>query len=159
AERPAASTASTKSQSFTPLRFGRRVWRKRRRRFRSPRSLRERRTALRLPGTTMEFGMPRYTKKDFHVWNVRRFLEPAPIVLVSSAHRNETNIMTMGWHMVMEFSPALVACLISGGNHSFDLVRSSRQCVINIPTVDIAEAVVRIGNTSGREVDKFSEFG
>jgi flavin reductase (DIM6/NTAB) family NADH-FMN oxidoreductase RutF len=51
--------------------------------------------------------MPRYTKKDFPVWNIRRFLEPGPIVLVSSAHKNETNIMTMGWHMVMEFSPSL----------------------------------------------------
>jgi flavin reductase (DIM6/NTAB) family NADH-FMN oxidoreductase RutF len=66
--------------------------------------------------------------------------------------------MTMGWHMVMEFSPALIGCLISGGNHSFELIRNSRQCVINIPTVDLAETVVKIGNCSGRDVDKFSEF-
>ena len=58
--------------------------------------------------------MRRYRKKDFPVHDVRRFLEPGPIVLVSSAHGNETNIMTMGWHMVMEFSPALIGCLISG---------------------------------------------
>jgi flavin reductase (DIM6/NTAB) family NADH-FMN oxidoreductase RutF len=103
--------------------------------------------------------MPRYIKKDFPVHDVRRFLEPGPIVLVSSAHKDKTNIMTMGWHMVMEFSPALVACLISGGNHSFDLVRRSRQCVINIPTLDLAEIVVKIGNTSGRDIDKFAEFG
>ena len=57
--------------------------------------------------------MPRYTKKDFPTYNVRRLLEPGPIVLVSSAHKDQTNIMTMGWHMVMEFSPALVGCLIS----------------------------------------------
>ena len=103
--------------------------------------------------------MPRYIKKDFPAHNIRRFLEPGPIVLVSSAHRDQTNIMTMGWHMVMEFSPSLVACLISGGNHSFDLIRDSKQCVINVPTVDIAETVVKIGNTSGRYNDKFSEFG
>ena len=103
--------------------------------------------------------MRRYTKKDFPVYNVRRFLEPGPIVLVSSAHKDQTNIMTMGWHMVMECSPALVGCLISGANHSHDLIRNSRQCVINIPTVDIAETVVKIGNTSGRDIDKFAEFG
>lgn len=103
--------------------------------------------------------MPRYTKKDFPTHNVRRLLEPGPIVLVSSAHKDQTNIMTMGWHMVMEFSPALVTCLISSGNHSFDLIRQSKQCVINIPTVDIAATVVKIGNTSGRDIDKFSEFG
>jgi flavin reductase (DIM6/NTAB) family NADH-FMN oxidoreductase RutF len=103
--------------------------------------------------------MPRYAKKDFPVWNIRRLLEPGPIVLVSSAHKDQTNIMTMGWHMVMEFSPALVGCLISSGNHSFDMIRDSRQCVINIPTVDIATTVVKIGNCSGRDTDKFSKFG
>lgn len=103
--------------------------------------------------------MRRYRKQDFPVSNVRRFLEPGPIVLVSSAHKDQTNIMTMGWHMVMEFSPALIGCLISGANFSHDLIRNSRQCVINIPTVDLAEAVVNIGNTSGRDIDKFAEFG
>jgi flavin reductase (DIM6/NTAB) family NADH-FMN oxidoreductase RutF len=103
--------------------------------------------------------MARYIKRDFPTSNVRRLLEPGPIVLVSSAHKDETNIMTMGWHMMMEFSPALVACIISSANHSFDLIRSSRQCVINIPTVDLATTVVKIGNSSGRHIDKFSEFG
>jgi flavin reductase (DIM6/NTAB) family NADH-FMN oxidoreductase RutF len=103
--------------------------------------------------------MPRYTKKDFPVGNVRRFLEPGPIVLVSSAHNDQTNIMTMGWHMVMEFTPALIGCVISSGNHSFELIRKSGQCVINIPTVDLATTVVKIGNCSGRDTDKFSKFG
>ena len=103
--------------------------------------------------------MPTSIKKDFPTYNVRRFLEPGPIVLVSSAHKGQTNIMTMGWHMMMEFSPALVGCLISGANHSFDLIRQSRQCVINLPTVDLAAEVVRIGNSSGRDIDKFAEFG
>jgi flavin reductase (DIM6/NTAB) family NADH-FMN oxidoreductase RutF len=103
--------------------------------------------------------MPNYTKKDFPTHNVRRFLEPGPIVLVSSAHKGETNIMTMGWHMVMEFQPSLVGCIISSANHSFEMIRKSRQCVINIPTEDIATTVVKIGNSSGRDIDKFAEFG
>ena len=103
--------------------------------------------------------MPTSIKKDFPTYNVRRFLEPGPIVLVSSAHKRQTNIMTMGWHMMMEFSPALVGCLISSGNHSFEIIKASRQCVINLPTTDLAATVVRIGNCSGRDIDKFSEFG
>jgi flavin reductase (DIM6/NTAB) family NADH-FMN oxidoreductase RutF len=98
------------------------------------------------------------TKKDFPVWNVRRFLEPGPIVLVSSAWKSETNIMTMGWHSVMEFTPSLVGCVIAEGNHSHDMVRRSRQCVINVPTDDLAKKVVGIGNCSGAEVDKFEKF-
>ncbi len=45
--------------------------------------------------------MTSYTKRDFPVSDVRRFLEPGPIVLVSSAWKGQQNIMTMGWHMVM----------------------------------------------------------
>ena len=59
-----------------------------------------------------------YDKRDFPVSNMRRFLEPGPIVLVSSAHKGETNIMTMGWHMIMEFEPSLVGCYIWSENHS-----------------------------------------
>lgn len=100
-----------------------------------------------------------YVKKDFPAWNVRRFLEPGPIVLVSSAWKGEQNIMTMGWHMIMEFEPSLIGCYIWTENHSFQMVKKSKECVINIPTVDIASTVVGIGNCSGRDVDKFEKFG
>ena len=97
-------------------------------------------------------------KYNFPVSEIRRFLEPGPVVLVSSAWKGETNIMTMGWHMVMEFSPSLVGCLISSGNHSYDLIRQSKECVINVPTVELAKTVAGIGNCSGAEVDKFKKF-
>ena len=102
--------------------------------------------------------MRAYTKKDFPVSEVRRFLEPGPVVLVSSAWKGERNIMTMGWHMVMEFTPSLLGCLISSANYSFEMVRRSRECVINVPTSDMAAKVVGIGNCSGVEVDKFARF-
>ena len=103
--------------------------------------------------------MKAFQKADFPVDNIRRFLEPGPIVLVSSAWNGKTNIMTMGWHMIMEFEPSLIGCYIWTENHSFDLVRKSKECVINIPTVELTSTVVDIGNTSGRDIDKFSKFG
>jgi flavin reductase (DIM6/NTAB) family NADH-FMN oxidoreductase RutF len=103
-------------------------------------------------------GMTRNARKrDFPVSDVRRYLEPGPIVLVSSRWKGETNIMTMGWHTVMEFTPSLVGCVIAGTNHSFELIRNSGECVINLPTTALTDTVVRIGNTSGAEVDKFRE--
>jgi flavin reductase (DIM6/NTAB) family NADH-FMN oxidoreductase RutF len=97
-------------------------------------------------------------KKDFPVGQVRRYLEPGPIVLVSSRWRDKTNIMTMGWHTVMEFTPSLVGCVIAGGNHSFEMIRRSGECVINLPTTALTDTVVRIGNVSGARIDKFREF-
>jgi flavin reductase (DIM6/NTAB) family NADH-FMN oxidoreductase RutF len=103
--------------------------------------------------------MKAYRKRDFPVSDIRRFLEPGPIVLVSSAWKGETNIMTMGWHMVMEFVPSLIGCYIWDQNHTQELVRRSRECVINIPTVELLDTAIRIGNSTGREIDKFAEFG
>lgn len=102
--------------------------------------------------------MKTYQKRNFPVSEIRRFLEPGPIVLVSSFWKGETDIMTMGWHTVLEFSPSLVGCMITSSNHSFDLIRKSKECVINIPEVHLAKTVVDIGNCSGTEVEKFAEF-
>ncbi len=102
--------------------------------------------------------MKKYLKKDFPLDEIRRYLEPGPIVLVSSAWRGRTNIMTMGWHMMMSFTPALFACYIWEGNHSFEMIRRSRQCVINLPTLELVDVAVDIGNCSGAEIDKFERF-
>ena len=99
-----------------------------------------------------------YKKVDLPVSEIRRYLEPGPIVLVSSAWQDQTNIMTMGWHTVMEFTPSLVGCVIASGNHSFALVRRSGECVINLPTTALTDEVVGIGNSSGAAIDKFARF-
>ena len=64
----------------------------------------------------------------------------------------------MGWHMIMEFEPSLIGCYIWDQNHSFHMIKHSKECVINIPTLDIATSVVKIGNCSGRDIDKFEKF-
>ncbi|MDX5629620.1 MULTISPECIES: flavin reductase family protein [unclassified Brenneria] len=97
-------------------------------------------------------------KRDYPVNRVRRYLEPGPIVLVSSQWQGKNNIMTLGWHTILEFSPSLVGLMISGGNHSFEMIRRSRECVINLPTTALTDTVVGIGNTSGADIDKFAEF-
>jgi flavin reductase (DIM6/NTAB) family NADH-FMN oxidoreductase RutF len=67
--------------------------------------------------------------------------------------------MTMSWHMMVEFEPPLVACVVSNANHSFIALRATKECVIAIPAVELAPKVVGIPNCSGRDVDKFERFG
>ncbi|WP_346316076.1 flavin reductase family protein [Chitinophaga sp. YIM B06452] len=100
-----------------------------------------------------------YKKTMLPADKVRKFLEPGPIVLVSSLHKGKTNIMTMGWHTVMEFSPSLIGCMITAANHSYDMIRESGECVINIPTADMIDTIIGIGNTTGAKTDKFKKFG
>ncbi|AHG63034.1 flavin reductase family protein [Advenella mimigardefordensis] len=109
------------------------------------------------PAISKRLSTPR--KRDFPVSEARRYLEPGPIVLVSSHWQGRHNIMTMGWHCILEFAPSLFGCIISSGNHSFDMIRKSSECVINLPTTALTDIVCRIGNCSGSSVDKFSAFG
>src|ERR1700760_1433300 len=91
----------------------------------------------------------RYTKKAYPLDQIRCHLETGPVVLVTSAWKGKTNIMTMGWHMMMQFAPALFGCYIWDGDHSFHMIRRSRQCVINIPTIELVDVVVGVGNSTG----------
>lgn len=95
-------------------------------------------------------------KRAFPVARTREHLEPGPIVMITSAYKGERNIMTLGWHMMLEYN--VVGCYVWDANHSFELFRRSKQCVINVPTRELVDTVVRIGNVHGTEVDKFTRF-
>jgi flavin reductase (DIM6/NTAB) family NADH-FMN oxidoreductase RutF len=90
---------------------------------------------------------------------VYRLLEPGPVVLVTTARKGKANVMAMSWHTMLEFEPPLVGCVVSDRNHSFAALKATRECVVAIPTIEIAREVVGCGNTSGRSVDKFARFG
>lgn len=85
-------------------------------------------------------------------------LEPGPVVLVTTSFKGNSNVMTMSWHMMVDFEPPILACVISNRNYTFNILKKTRECVINIPTVELASQVVKIGNSSGRTIDKFKKF-
>lgn len=93
--------------------------------------------------------------------DVYALLEPGPVVLLTTADKaGRANVMTMSWHMMMEFTPPLVGCVVSEGNFSFKALRATKQCVIAIPARKLATKVVKVGNCSGRDVvDKFATIG
>ena len=99
------------------------------------------------------------SKRSFPLSRVYGLLEPGPVVLVTTADKNKMNIMTMSWHTMMDIDPPIVGCVISNRNYTFGILKTTNNCVINIPTVELAEKVVGCGNTSGRKVDKFRTFG
>ncbi len=97
-------------------------------------------------------------KKSLPLGQVYRLIEQGPVVMLSTSYKGVPNVMTMSWHMMMEFEPPLLACIVSGRNYTFDLLKKTKECVINIPTVELAELVVAVGNCSGAKIDKFEKF-
>jgi flavin reductase (DIM6/NTAB) family NADH-FMN oxidoreductase RutF len=90
---------------------------------------------------------------------VYQLIEPGPVVLLTTARKGRANIMTMSWHMMVDFEPPLVACVCSSANYSFDALHATGECVIAVPGRKLAAKVVKIGNSSGRDLDKFAAFG
>jgi len=98
-------------------------------------------------------------KKTLSLAKVYTLLESGPVILVTTARSGKQNVMPMSWHTMMEFEPPLVGLIISDQNYSFKLLKTSKECVINIPTVRIAEKVVACGNIHGDKINKFEEVG
>ena len=96
--------------------------------------------------------------KELALSKVYQLLEPGPVVMLTTARAGRPNVMTMSWHMMVEFEPPLVACVVSNANFSYAALRATRECVIAVPAVALAEKVVGVGNCSGRDVDKFKDF-
>lgn len=84
-------------------------------------------------------------------------IEPGPVILVSTHDKGRNNIMTISWHMVVDFTPR-IALTTGPWNYSFHALMQTKECVLAIPTIDLAEKVVGIGDCSGTDTDKFKRF-
>lgn len=84
-------------------------------------------------------------------------LEPGPVVLITTHDGQHSNIMTISWTMVVDFTP-IFAITTGEWNHSYAALRKKRECVIAIPTVDLLDKVVGVGTCSGADTDKFARF-
>ncbi|KIH88896.1 flavin reductase domain protein fmN-binding protein [Sporothrix brasiliensis 5110] len=98
---------------------------------------------------------------------VHRLIEPGPILLVStgSVADGSHNLMTLGFHMMLQHSgPTLIGICLGPWDASFEALRVQKQCVLAVPSVEMAGAVVDIGNCSKADGDsqgnnKWATFG
>jgi flavin reductase (DIM6/NTAB) family NADH-FMN oxidoreductase RutF len=88
-----------------------------------------------------------------------RLLQPAPLVLLTSQFRADSNVMTVAWAMPVSLDPPLVAVAIHPDRLSHEYVSRSEFFALNIPNMDLLPAIHRCGLESGRDGDKFIAAG
>ena len=88
-----------------------------------------------------------------------RLLNHGPTVLVSSAHGGRRNVMAAAWNMALDFDPPKVCVVIDKTTFTRELVEASGEFALNVPMRAIAPQTLAVGNLSGRETDKFEQFG
>lgn len=96
--------------------------------------------------------------KEAKIEKALMYIEPGPVVLVSTFDGKKNNVMTISWTMAIDFAQDIV--ITTGAwNHSFTTMMETKECVVCIPPASMIETVVRIGDVSGASVDKFEMFG
>lgn len=88
-----------------------------------------------------------------------RLLNHGPVTLVSSAHAGARNVMAAAWAMPLDFDPPKVAVVIDANTFTRKLVEASGEFALNIPCRAIAASVLKAGDASGRDLDKFAHAG
>lgn len=94
-------------------------------------------------------------KVKYPLPKVYRLLGSGPVVLISSSLKGKPNVMPIAWTIPLEFEPALVGCCIGDHSYTHQIVKKTKEFVINIPTEKLAKKVYAAGKVSGRTVDKF----
>lgn len=87
-------------------------------------------------------------------------LNPTPVVLITCKNKeNKVNIFTVGWISTVCTNPPTLAVGIRPERLSYEYIKESKECVINLTTKDLVKVVDFCGVKSGRKVDKIKHFG
>jgi flavin reductase (DIM6/NTAB) family NADH-FMN oxidoreductase RutF len=97
-------------------------------------------------------------KQSYPLDRVYTLLGCGPTVMISSARKGKTNIMPIAWATMLDFDPPLVACCIGSHSHTQQIVKMTKEFVINIPDPKLIKTVYACGQISGKKADKFKKF-
>lgn len=90
-------------------------------------------------------------------WKPGTMVYPLPPVMVSCGNMENSNILTVAWTGIICTDPAMTYVSIRKERHSYDIIKSSGEFVINLASSDLARTVDFCGVKSGRDIDKFKE--
>ena len=89
-------------------------------------------------------------------WKPGNMLYPVPAVMVSCQRENEKpNIITVAWAGTICTNPAMLSISVRPERYSYNIIKETKEFVVNLVTSDLAYATDYCGVKSGRDVDKF----
>ena len=106
-------------------------------------------------------GMAKNDSFEKQSWKPGNVLSPLPVVLVSCGGVPDwkPNIITIAWTGSVCSDPPMLSISVRPERYSFDIIKSTGEFVVNVPSRQQARAVDWCGMVSGRDVDKFEGAG
>lgn len=97
-------------------------------------------------------------KTTVNINSAYRLLHPMHTNLITcTANNTKPNVTTLAWAMPTSISPPLLAISLAPGRHSHKLIEESGEFIVNIPTLELLQAVYACGSLTGRSFDKFKK--
>lgn len=88
---------------------------------------------------------------------LQQLFYPRQAVLVTSASQEKANVTAVEWITPVSEKPAMLAFSLGNSSLTLDLISSSMEFVVAVPTEKLKDAVALCGSTSGKYIDKFEE--
>jgi flavin reductase (DIM6/NTAB) family NADH-FMN oxidoreductase RutF len=97
---------------------------------------------------------------DKQSWKPGNVLAPVPAVLVSCGGIKEwkPNMITIAWAGSICSDPPMLSISIRPERYSYDIIKDTREFVVNVTTEKQAKAVDLCGMVSGRDLNKFKRI-
>lgn len=94
-------------------------------------------------------------------WKPGNILSPVPAVLVSCGGTRgwKPNLITIAWAGNVCSEPPLLSISIRPERYSYEIIETTREFVVNVPSLRQAKVVDWCGMVSGRSEDKFAGAG
>lgn len=91
-------------------------------------------------------------------WEAGTLLAPVPAVLVSCGDMNKSNVFTVAWTGIINSSPAKTYISVRKERFSYEIIKNSKEFVLNLTTRGLVKATDFCGVRSGKTIDKFKEM-
>lgn len=86
-------------------------------------------------------------------------LNPSPVVLVTSKNKQcKVNVFTVAWISTVCTKDPIIAMGVRPERLSYEYIKESGECVINLPTSNMIKIVDYCGVVSGKKEDKIKHF-
>ena len=92
------------------------------------------------------------------VWKPGTFVYPIPAVMVSCGDMEKSNIITVAWTGILNTNPAKVYISVRPERYSYNIIKETKEFVINLTNENLAFATDWCGVRSGAKFDKFKEM-
>ena len=107
-------------------------------------------------GVNSGFRDNRRCKMAKEIWKPGNMVYPLPAVMVTCKDKEgKDNIITIAWTGTICTNPALTYVSVRPSRHSYNIIKETKEFVINLTTKDLVFATDYCGVKSGRDVDKF----